>query len=390
MKLPNAADRWPAGRAASRLVVFALLTTLVAGLVLGGCSQANAPLDSSALLRQEVAEKTDRRMAEDILVPFELNEEILARFDELYKPAPRELYRIEQVNDFIFRKQGLEYSLTPTRSATGTFRARQGNCLSFVNLFVGVARHNRLAPFYVEVTDHQRWRHEKGMVLSQGHIVAGMYVGGELQTFDFLPYQPKSYKDFKPIDDITATAHYYNNLAAEALMSRDDLETAEKYLAIATDLAPDFEKALNNLGVVRARRGDVDGAFEAYRRGLEGDPNNVPILSNMARLYQQQGEPERAEEALARVEGAQTRNPFYYVYRADLALARDDPAEALEHMRQALRIDTEIPEVHLGLARTYLALGEMEKTRHHVERALKLDATHPEARELATILGPPH
>ena len=58
------------------------------------------------------------------------------------------------------------------------------------------------------------------MVVSQGHIVAGMYLDGVLRTFDFLPYRQKAYKDFKPIDDLTAAAHYYNNLGAEALLGR--------------------------------------------------------------------------------------------------------------------------------------------------------------------------
>jgi tetratricopeptide (TPR) repeat protein len=139
--------------------------------------------------------------------------------------------------------------------------------------------------------------------------------------------------------------------------------------------------------VVRARLGDVDGALEAYEKGLAGDPKNVPILTNMARLYQQRGDVERAAEVLARVEGAQTTNPFYFVYRGELALTRGEAAEALGFMRQALRLDTEIPEVHVGLAKVYLALGDLERVDHHLGRALRLDATHQEARELATIVA---
>ena len=106
-----------------------------------------------------------------------------------------------------------------------TYRTRSGNCLSFVNLFVGVAREPGLTPYYVEVTDLQKWNHRDGMVVSQGHIVAGMYLDGVLRTFDFLPYRQKAYKDFNPIDDLTAAAHYYNNLGAEALLA-GDLERA--------------------------------------------------------------------------------------------------------------------------------------------------------------------
>ncbi len=354
--------------------------------LLASCTAQNPTFDSVDHLRQEYSQRTDLAAPEDILVPFELDAELKGLLDATMKPAPRETYRLEQVNDFIFRKLQLQYALRPTRNAMETYRARAGNCLSFVNLFVGVARHNRLAPFYVEVVDHQRWRHQHGMVLSHGHIVAGMYVSGELRTFDFLPYTPKSYKEFKPIDDLTAAAHHYNNLAGEALLD-DDVESAERYLAIATDLVPTFEKALNNLGVVLARKGEYEAALKTYEKGLESDASNVPILTNMARLYQQMGHLDDAETTLARIEGAKVTNPFYFVYRGELALTTGDPARALEYLRNALRIDTEIPEVHVGLVKAYVALGDLEKARHHLERALRLDATHPEARDLARMLA---
>lgn len=100
--------------------------------------------------------------------------------------------------DFVFSELRLKYALLPTRDAVGTYQAREGNCLSFVNLFVGLARSFRLNPYYVEVTDYQKWSFRDGQVLSQGHIVAGMVVAGQLKTYDFLPYRPKSYKTFPP------------------------------------------------------------------------------------------------------------------------------------------------------------------------------------------------
>jgi len=364
------------------LVLLALVT------LAGACAEQGPTFDSVDHLRREYAERTDLAAPEEIQVPFELDDDLEALLDATMKPAPRETYRLEQVNDFIFRKLQLQYALRPTRNAMETYRAREGNCLSFVNLFIGVARHNRLAPFYVEVVDHQKWRHQNGMVLSQGHIVAGMYVSGELRTFDFLPYTPKSYKEFKPIDDLTATAHFYNNLAGEALLE-DDVVAAQRYLDIATDLVPTFEKALNNLGVVLARKGENEAALQAYRKGLEGDPANIPILTNLARLYQQMGRLDDAEEILSKIEGAQVTNPFYFVYRGELALTNGDAARSLEYLREALRIDSEIPEVHVALVKTYMALGELEKARHHLERALRLDATNPEARDLAKMLANP-
>lgn len=361
-----------------------LLTSTLVALSLLGCSQYR-PFDSEAYLRDQLAKKASNTSIA-VQVPFALSQDIRADLAKGSKPSPNERRRIDEVLDLIFGKLRLSYTLTPTRNAVGAWTAREGNCLSFVNLFVGLARHLRLTPFYVEVTDHQRWNYKEGMVVSRGHIVAGMYVSGELKTYDFLPYRPKAYRDFKPIDDLTATAHFYNNLGAEALLA-GDLTTALANFELTHRIAPDFVKGLNNLGVAYARDGRVEEAVATYQTGLEREPEDPALLTNLARAYQQLGRLEDAQATLAKVEGLTSSNPFFFVYQAEVALARDKPQEALRYLAEALRQDSELPEIHITLVKAYLALGQFDEARHHLERALRLDATSPEALGLATMLG---
>jgi tetratricopeptide (TPR) repeat protein len=357
---------------------------LLGTLLAAGCSEYKL-FDSVAYLRQQYAQEVGPQAAARIEVPFELDDQIRGQLDKLQK-IPSELRKINQVNAFIFDGLQLQYSLTPTRNAVATYRTRQGNCLSFVNLFVGVARQLGLNPYYVEVTDLQKWNHRDGMVVSQGHIVAGIYLDGILRTFDFLPYRRKAYRDFKPIDDLTAAAHYYNNLGAEALLA-GDLERARELLTTATRIAPRFDKAINNLGVVEARSGHPEKALETYRHGLEVSPDNSTLMINMARALQMLGRQPEAGELLAKIEDINTTNPFFFVYQGEMALGRGDAKKALDYMAHALRLDSELPEVHLGLVKVYLALGDMEKARHHLGRALQLDATNQDALQYARMLG---
>ena len=212
-----------------------------------------------------------------------------------------------------------------------------------------------------------------------------MMVKGQMKTFDFLPYRAKAYKDFKPIDDLTAAAHYYNNLGAEALLD-GDLERAKGLLTTATRIAPRFERGFNNLGVCLARLRDYDGALEAYRKGLAIDPEYVPLLTNLAGAYQRLARSEEASAILAKIDTAQNTNPYFFVYRGELALAAGDTAKAKQYLVEALRRDTEVPEVHIGLVKLYMELGDLERARHHLGRALNLDATNPEARKYAVLL----
>ena len=351
--------------------------------LLVGCSSYQR-FDSVAHLREQYAQQVGAAQAAQLVVPFELDEAMTAALPQHRAASPDR--RLAQIMDLIFERLDITYQLAPTRNAVEAFRSRRGNCLSFVNLFVGLARASDLDPFYVEVTDYQKWSHQQGMVVSQGHIVAGMYLSGELQTYDFLPYRPKAYRNFHPIDDLQAAAHYYNNLGAEALLS-GDMQEARRMIEIAANIAPRFPKALNNLGVIRARAGDAKGAEQAYRQALAAEPDNSIVMTNMARLLQQSGRATEAEQMLASIEAGNTTNPYFFVYQSDMALARGDQQKALEYMSKALGLDSDSADVHVGLVKVYLALGETDKARHHLARALALDATNEEARRYATMLG---
>jgi tetratricopeptide (TPR) repeat protein len=362
---------------------------LVQAVCLGlavACATAPATFDATSHLRRELAAELPQAAAR-VTIPFAVTPELGAYLDRRLVPSGTEARRAADIVDFVFADLGLTYSLRPTRDATETYRTRSGNCLSFVNLFVGIARRQRLNAFYVEVTDAQRWNHDRGLVLSQGHIVAGVYVGGALRTFDFLPYRPKSYRELLPIDDRTAIAHFHNNLGAEALLA-GDLERAEREIETATLVAPGFVKALNNLGVCRARRGDLAAAVALYERALAIAAEDPAVLSNLLRARQSQGDQAAVTQLLDRLAALRIDNPFFFLYLSENALAADDLDAALRHATEALRREPELPEVHVTLARVFLARADLARARHHQARALALDATHPEALALGRLLAP--
>jgi Flp pilus assembly protein TadD len=364
-----------------------LAPLLPALLAIAACSQVR-PVDGVADLRREMAARLDTTLAAELVVPFELNDEIRRELDRGRSRTWSERRQVEAILELVFDELGLRYDRTPTRDAVGTYAAGAGNCLSFVNLFVGLAREAGLPALYVEVEDYQRWSYEEGTVLSRGHIVAGLVLDGRLSTYDFLPYRPKAYRSLTPIDDRTAAAHFYNNLGAEALLA-GDAATAERHVLVARALAPDFEKAINNLGIVYLRRGEAERAVTLLRQGAEKHPESVPLLTNLSRGLQRIGQAEEAREILDRLARMRQQSPFFYLYRAMEALAAGDTATALDHLREAERLEPDLPEVHLALAKVRQARGERPQALLHVRRALDLDPSNEEARDLAARLASP-
>lgn len=376
--------------------------------LLASCSARPAPrdaFDAAEHLRRLYAERLGPAEAVDAEIPFALRGELLAAVEADLPRGGGVARRAARLVEWIFGDLGLDYARHPTRDALGTFRARAGNCLSFVNLFVGVGRHLGLAPFYVEVRDLGRWERRDGLVLGHGHVVAGLYVEGELRTFDFLPYRARTYRGLEILDDARAAARFFNNRGAEALLAGDAGE-ARRLFERAAALDPAFVEAANNLGVWHVRHGDAREAERIFRGALEraagppdpetnGEPDGpshddalLPLLGNLERLLRRQGRTAEADALLARAESLRHRNPFVHLVRAELALERDETGAAFEALRRALALAPELPEAHLGLARVHLALGRPAAARRHLDRALELDPRHPEALEMARMLEP--
>jgi len=363
---------------ATKALAISVLLTLA-------CTQSE-PFDSIAHLRSELSERLGAEPAARLELPFELPAEKLAAVEDYIGLHGSAADKVRGTEDFIFRRLGLDYALGPTRSALDVLTTAQGNCLSFAHLFVALTRHQRINSFYVEVTDQHSWSYHRGMVLSQGHIVAGHYLDGQLELSDFLPGRPRSYRKFQPIDDLTATAHHYNNLGAEALLD-GDATLAEHHLRTAVELAPGFVRGLSNLGLALARQQRYREAGEIFQQGLAEEPNDAALLSNLALTYQLEGRSAEADKLLAKIETQQQASPLFFIYQGERALAARDLSNALGLMRQALKRSSEIPEVHVGLAKVYLALGELTSAGHHLRRALRLDPAHAPAQHWAELLA---
>ena len=134
-------------RSAGAAALFALLV---------GCSSYQR-FDSVAHLREQYAQHVGAAQAAQLAVPFELDDAMVQALPQHRASSPDR--RLALLMDLIFEHLGITYQLQPTRTAMEVFRVHRGNCLSFVNLFVGLARASDLNPFYVEVTDYQKWSH---------------------------------------------------------------------------------------------------------------------------------------------------------------------------------------------------------------------------------------
>lgn len=93
---------------------------------------------------------------------------------------------------------------------------------------------------------------------------------------------------------------YAGHQLASALIFWGEYEAAEAELVEVVELAPEDASAWHDLGVLRARRGDIPGAETALRSSIQGAPRDPrPRIALAALLVNDR----RFDDALAQYEG---------------------------------------------------------------------------------------
>lgn len=284
-----------------------------------------------------------------------------------------EIDRLRRLQDALFNPQRFpfNYEVKTTLTAAEAFYLRQGNCLSFTNLFVALGRSLGIPVQTGLITRVRGSEREEDLIVVNTHVVGLFTQAGGTVYFDFDTSRRRQPTTVRPLNDLWVTALYLNNRGADELRLRH-ADAAARLFEDAVKLAPDFAAAWGNLGVARRRLGDVDGALAAYAEALRLDPGNPTVLTNLVTLYRALGRTAEAEaaDAAVRLTGA---SPHLLIVRGDLALARGRVDEARQLYRRAKRLDPRLAEAWVALARAEYAAGRLAQARRLANKALRLD-----------------
>ena len=273
-----------------------------------------------------------------------------------------------------------------TRTASDTFHDRQGNCLSFTMLFVGLAREAGLTANYQSVQVQPTWAND-GQVVIASHVNAVVRTGfGEETVVDFNLRAATGDQVSRRISDTYALGLFYTNLGAEALL-RGEYAASLTYLREAARVSPKIAGLWVNLGVLYSRHRHYEHAEAAYLRALEIDEDERSALANLVVVYDALGEPELAEAYRARVRGYRERNPYYHYAVAARAYEHQQFAETLAALRKALRLKPDEHEFYTLRGQALTAMGKARDAEQSFERAREYEAIEYARAESRVRLG---
>jgi tetratricopeptide (TPR) repeat protein len=265
-----------------------LAASLLVLATLTGCASAHRYAYTPEDLRRELARRVPEVPPE---VLFEVSDADVARAFDLVKHL---ISSRERANTLVRSLQspqgfGLRYDWAMGNDARSTLRDGGGTCLGLSSVLIGIARGIGLEAYYIDATVEPELREEEEVNVVAGHIAVLVQTDGGGLVVDYAG-EVRRFRYFKRIDDLEAMARYHNNLGYEVIHRAQEAKQPVPWEAVgmhverSTRIAPDFASGWNNLGVVRARLGDLAGAEQAYRKALELDPGFESASKNLARL----------------------------------------------------------------------------------------------------------
>jgi len=262
-----------------------------------------------------------------------------------------------------------------TRTAIETFEEQRGNCLSFTNMFVAMARNVGLDARFQEVLIPPDWSIEGQSFIFSQHInvhvdLGSGYLGGD-QIIDFNMYDFRDTYDREIISDNRARAHYFNNIGVEKMLAGDTvLAFANFRQSIRED--DTFTPAWANLGILNRREGYEKLAEFAYLKALDIDPVNLVAMSNLASLYEQQGKVELAEQYRSRVRSHRMHNPYFRYLQARTLFEEGDYDGSIKHLEYAIRKKNDDDQFYSLMSLNYLMKGNREEAQNWMKQAEKI------------------
>lgn len=366
-------------------VSLARLTTLAVTGTLVACA-THGPMPGSS------------RISPDVLASYPAN------FDPLVLPNPQAILAVTpEMGAFVARHverkarpgerleqlvQGmldedllaLEFELGRTRTAAQTFNDRRGNCLSFTNLFVALAREAGLAVGYQLIDVPPSWERNGRWVVVDNHINAilhNMRIDGSHRWNYVVDFNMADFKGHYPreeIEDSRALALFYNNRGAE-LMQQGQTTSAQGYFAKAHELNPRLTALWINLGSLYRKQGHSDYAQSAYLQALHINPHAPAALSNLASLYRSTGQVGWAKRVEQRLTQLKEQDPYYYYQRSLAAYQAQHWAESGRLLARAMRLKKDEHQFAFLRAQLDLRRGHPDKARIQLERAQALAVT---------------
>ena len=335
---------------------------ILVACVLKGCRFIDIDFEGDRVLLARVMEQKVDRYPE--IDPLQINQEIRVLVDKAVQDEDENEGRLRKLLLLLYGSDGLALRYAPevTHTAIESFAARQGNCLSVMNLFVAMARYAGIDANFQTVKVRPNWDRRGNLVVLSQHINAtGRFGPHRSYVSDFTPEVSLQQFTSTTLTDVQARSLYFTNIGVEALIEGNS-EEALDFLKNALFLDPDSSVAWNNIGAIYSDLGNSELTEFSYKMSVLKDSNSMSAIGNLAKFYRKNGQLARAKQYDRAIERFNETNPYFFYSQGSAALSDDDFVLAEELFLKAVSLMRFEPVFYQALSRLYAAKGENERS----------------------------
>lgn len=280
--------------------------------------------------------------------------------------------RLLKVVRFISDSNGLgfQYQTQSSLTAEKALSARRGDCMSYANLLVALARTLDVPARFVRITQLPVTWEAGGRFFESSHMAVALgrnasWEQAVIVDFGNVHTSPWRFSLYDDVSDEQAFALFQNNVAVQRMLA-GDVKSAEQILRFfqSHSRAPEIA---NNLSLVLLQTGKDREALDLLEASVERFPRFRPLFANAVQAARRVGDEDLAKTLEARGRELLEDEPAWNFNEGMRSYHERAYSTAALRFEKALSSDPDNVRLLAWSARAHLAAGNLRRGLEQVE-----------------------
>ena len=306
--------------------------------------------------------------------PLRITPQIRSLVREKVGYAGTEKSRLLKVVRFMAETDGLafQYQTQSSLTAEKAYAARRGDCMSYANLLVALARSLDVPVRFVRITQLPVTWEAGGRFFESSHMAVALgrnaaWDQAVIVDFGNVHTSPWRFSLYDDVSDAEAFVLFQNNVAVQRMLA-GDVKQAEEILRFFHSHSPRTPEIPNNLSLVLLQGGHDREALDLLEASVEQFPRFRPLFANAVQAARRVGDEDLAKTLEARGRELLEDEPAWNFNEGMRSYHARAYSTAALRFEKALSADPDNVRLLAWSARAHLAAGNLRRGLEQVER----------------------
>lgn len=182
------------------------------------------------------------------------------------------------------------------------------------------------------------------------------------------------------VDEEPENSQLFNNLGVGHYLL-GEYDVSIRYLEKAVQLQKD-PSYLFNLANSYAENDNPERAIDIYLEVLDGNPNHIGALNNLADTYEKVGEYKKAHELFTYITQVEPNEALSHFNLGNFFLRQNQHIEAAKCYETAIERDGEFVDAYHNIAWILYRAKALEESKKYILKGLNIDPANKDLKEL--------